>query len=539
MPRVIVLDDLSEEGLRLLQAEPDFEVVVQTGLKGDALRDALRDFDGAICRSGVKITAESLAGNQRLQAIVRAGVGTDNIDKAAATRQGVIVMNTPAGNTVSTAEHSFALLLGLARNLAPAHASLLAGKWDRKSFEGVEVRGKHLGIIGLGRIGLRVAQLAKAFEMKVWGLDPFLPRERAQELEIQLAENLDELLSKVDFLTVHTPLSNETNKLIGREQIAKMKRSARLVNCARGGIYDEEALLEGLQSGQLGGVALDVYESEPNTTSPLFREPKTLCTPHLGASTEEAQRQVAVEAAELLIGFLRSGEIRQAVNIGAVDVKTLQRLRGFLNVAYRLGSLMAQWHGGAIDRCELSFDGEVAGEDTRLLTGSFAAGLLSGIASDVNLVNAEMLCRERGIELVRSSRSENGTFNSLITATVSGEGQTLTAAGTVFGRNLPRLVRLQQYQLDAFMDGHLLVFSHRDVPGIIGYIGTNLARENVNVAQMSVGRAAPRPGGEAVGVLNLDTPAPETALNLLSQHPEIQSARMIKLPPADFFPDLI
>jgi D-3-phosphoglycerate dehydrogenase len=318
-----------------------------------------------------------------------------------------------------------------------------------------------------------------------------------------------------------------------------MKRGVRLVNCARGGIYDEEALLEGLQSGQLGGVALDVYETEPNTTSSLFREPKTLCTPHLGASTEEAQRQVAVEAAELLIGFLRSGEIRQAVNIGAVDLKTLQRLRGFLNVAYRLGSLMAQWHGGAIDRCELSFDGEVAGEDTRLLTGAFAAGLLSGIASDVNLVNAEMLCRERGIELVRSSRSENGTFNSLITATVWGEGQTLTAAGTVFGRNLPRLVRLQQYQLDAFMDGHLLVFSHRDVPGIIGYIGTNLAKENVNVAQMSVGRAAPRPGGEAVGVLNLDTPAPEMALNLLSQHPQIQSTRMIKLPPADFFPDLI
>lgn len=539
MPRVIVLDDLSEEGLRLLQAEPDFEVVVQTGLKGDALRDALRDFDGAICRSGVKITAESLAGNPRLQAIVRAGVGTDNIDKAAATRQGVIVMNTPAGNTVSTAEHTFALLLGLARNLAPAHASLLAGKWDRKNFEGVEVRGKNLGIIGLGRIGLRVAQLAKSFEMKVWGLDPFLPRERAEELEIQIADNLDELLGKIDFLTVHTPLSNETNKLIGREQIAKMKRGVRLVNCARGGIYDEAALLEGLQTGQLGGVALDVYESEPNTTSPLFREPKALCTPHLGASTEEAQRQVAVEAAELLIGFLRSGEIRQAVNIGAVDVKTLQRLRGFLNVAYRLGALMAQWHGGAIDRCELSFDGEVAGEDTRLLNGAFAAGLLSGIASDVNLVNAELLCRERGIELVRSSRSENGTFNSLITATVSGEGQTLTAAGTVFGRNLPRLVRLQQYQLDAFMDGHLLIFSHRDVPGIIGYIGTNLAKENVNVAQMSVGRAAPRPGGEAVGVLNLDTPAPEAALNLLSQHPQIQSARMIKLPPADFFPDLI
>lgn len=538
MPRVIVLDDLAEEGLRLLQTEPNFEVVVRTGLKGDALREALLDFDGAICRSGVKITAESLHGNRRLQAIVRAGVGTDNIDKAAATRQGVIVMNTPAGNTVSTAEHTMALILGLARNLAPAHASLLSGKWDRKSFEGVELRGKNLGIIGLGRIGLRVAQLARAFEMKIWGLDPFLPRERAAELEIQLAENLDELLAKIDFLTVHTPLTNETNHLIGREQLIRMKRGVRLINCARGGIYDEQALLEGLQSGQIGGVALDVFEQEPNTTSPLFGTAHTLCTPHLGASTEEAQRQVAVEAAELLIGFLQSGEVRQAVNIGAVDLKTIQRLKGFLNVAYRLGAFMAQWHGGAIDHCELSFDGEVASEDTRLMTGAFAAGLLSAVSSDVNLVNAEMLCRDRGIELIRSSRSENGTFNSLISVTVSGEQKVLNAAGTVFGRNLPRLVRLQQYQLDAFMDGHLMVFSHRDVPGIIGHIGTILAQENVNVAQMSVGRAAPRPGGEAVGVLNLDTPAPETALSLLSQHPEIQSARMIELPPADFFPDL-
>jgi D-3-phosphoglycerate dehydrogenase len=538
MPRVIVLDDLAEEGLGLLQAEPGFEVVVQTGLKGDALRDALREFDGAICRSGVKITADSLSDNQRLQAIVRAGVGTDNIDKAAATRSGVIVMNTPAGNTVSTAEHTFALLLGLARNLAPAHASLAAGKWDRKHFEGVELRGKQLGIIGLGRIGLRVAKLAQAFEMKVWGLDPFLPRERAAELEIQLADSLEQLLGQVDFLTVHTPLTNDTQNLIGPEQIARMKRGVRLINCARGGIYDEQALLEGLQSGQIGGVALDVYEKEPNTTSPLFQSPRTLCTPHLGASTEEAQRQVAVEAAELLIGFLKSGEIKQAVNIGAVDLKTLQRLRGFLNVAYRLGAFMAQWHGGAIDRCELNFAGEVAGEDTRLLVGAFAAGLLSGIASDINLVNAELFCRERGIDLVRSSRADNETFNSLIAVTVAGEDLELKAAGTVFGRNMPRLVRLQQFPLDAYMDGHLLVFSHRDVPGIIGHIGTLLAQDNVNVAQMSVGRATARPGGEAVGVLNLDSPAPESVLSQLAKHAAIHSARMIELPGAEYFPEL-
>ncbi|MFO0218787.1 MAG: phosphoglycerate dehydrogenase [Planctomycetota bacterium] len=538
MPRVIVLDDLAEEGLRLLQAEAGFDVVVQTGLKGDALRDALRDFDGAICRSGVKITADCLSGNQRLQAIVRAGVGTDNIDKAAATRSGVIVMNTPAGNTVSTAEHTFALLLGLARNLAPANASLVAGKWDRKNFEGLELRGKQLGIIGLGRIGLRVARLARAFEMRVCGLDPFLPRERAAELEIQLADSLDQLLGQVDFLTVHTPLNSDTQNLIGREQIARMKRGVRLINCARGGIYDEQALLEGLQSGQIGGVALDVFETEPNTTSPLFQSPRTLCTPHLGASTEEAQRQVAVEAAELLIGFLKAGEIKQAVNIGAVDMKTLQRLRGFLNVAYRLGAFMAQWHGGAIDRCELNFAGEVAGEDTRLLVGAFAAGLLSGIASDVNLVNAELFCRERGIDLVRSSRADNETFNSLIAVVVAGEGRELKAAGTVFGRNMPRLVRLQQFPLDAYMDGHLLVFSHRDVPGIIGHIGTLLAQEDVNVAQMSVGRALARPGGEAVGVLNLDSAAPDKVLSQLSQHPAIHSARMIELPAAEFFPEL-
>lgn len=539
MPRIIVLDDLSAEGLRLLQAESEFEVVIQTGLKGEALRTALLDFDGAICRSGVKITAEALQGNPRLKAIVRAGVGTDNIDKAAATRNGIIVMNTPAGNTVSTAEHTIALLLGLSRNLAPAHASLKSGKWDRKNFEGVELRGKTLGIIGLGRIGLRVAQLARAFEMKIVGLDPFLPRTRAAELQIELANQLDELLPQVDYLTVHTPLTNDTQNLIGSEQLQRMKRGVRLINCARGGIYDEASLIAGLESGQVGGVALDVYAEEPNTTSPLFQHPRALCTPHLGASTEEAQRQVAIEAAELLVNYLKSSEIRHAVNAAPIDAKALERLQGFINLAFRLGLLASQWHAGAISHCDLQFDGDVAGEDTRLLSSAFCAGLLSAASQHANLVNAELLCRERGIEITRNSRSTQGAFSSLISAKVSGGDRSVELAGTLFGKSMPRLVRLEGFHLEAFIDGCLLIFSHRDVPGIIAHIGARLAKHQINIAAMSVGRAHHQPGGLAIGVLNLDSVPCREVLPLLLEHPDVQAAGLIQLPPEHFFPPVI
>ncbi len=342
MASIIVLDELSDDGLNLLRSAANIEVEVRTGLKGDALKTALAEFDGAICRSGVKITAESLQGNHRLKAIARAGVGVDNIDTEAATRQGIVVMNTPGGNTISTAEQTLALMYGLVRNIAPAYQSLVEGRWDRKKFMGTQLAGKTLGIIGLGRIGQAVATRALAMEMKVIGYDPFVSAARAKELGVEMVGSTQELLPLVDILTVHTQLNEQTKGLIGAKQIQMMKKGARLINCARGGIYDEAALVEGLKSGHLGGVALDVYSEEPCTKSPLFGMPNVLCTPHLGASTEEAQTNVAVEAAELLIDFFTSGAIKQSVNMSPLDPKTLEALRGYLNVAYRLGLLLAQ-----------------------------------------------------------------------------------------------------------------------------------------------------------------------------------------------------
>jgi len=535
MPRVIVLDTLAQEGLDLLKAAPGIEYEVRTGLAGDALREALAQFDGAICRSGVKITADSLLGNRRLKAIVRAGVGTDNIDKEAATRAGIVVMNTPGGNTLSTAEHTIALMLALSRNIAPAYESLKARKWDRNKYMGTQVAGKTLGIVGLGRIGIAVAKRALALEMKVLGFDPFLSRERAAEFGIELVETVAAMLPKVDYLTVHTPLTEETRGLIGAAQIELLKPGARLINAARGGIYDEAALSEGLKSGKLGGVALDVFVTEPCTDSPLFGLPGVVCTPHLGASTEEAQTQVAVEAVELLVAYMTTGAIRHAVNVASLDAKTLSSLRGYLDVAYRLGMLLAGLEPTGLRACRLLYRGEIAEKETKILTSVFAAGLLQGkLDQEVNLVNAELLLRQRGIMLTEESRSEMGSFRSSMTAEITTDNAVHKAAGTIFGQHMPRLVALDDFRLEAYLDGRLLVFRHHDVPGIIGAVGTIIGRHGVNIAQMAVGRAAP--GGEAVGVLNLDAEPSAEALTEVRQHPAITSATVVHLPPAGQLP---
>ena len=540
MPKVIVLDNLATEGLDLLQSATGLEVEINTGLKGDALRAALAGADGAICRSGVKITADSLEGNRRLKAIVRAGVGTDNIDKTAATRQGIVVMNTPTGNTLSTAEHAFALMLALSRNIAPAYLSLLEGKWDRKSFTGSQLADKTLGIVGLGRIGLEVAKRARAFGMHVLGFDPFLTRERASEMGIERVETVDAMLPKVDYLTVHTPLTPETTNLIDSAAIEMLKPGVRLINCARGGIYDESALVEGLKSGKLAGVALDVFVEEPCTDSPLFGLPGVLCTPHLGASTDEAQTQVAVEAAELISNFLRTGEIRHAVNVAAVDPKSLALLRGHLDVAFRLGRFLAQWcpSRSGITACELTYRGDVATRDTKLLSSAVCTGLLEGALDEpVNLVNAQVLLQERGINVVSHTRSDRGDLSSSITARVDCGGQEFTAGATLFGENMPRLIRLGDFRLESYLDGTLMVFTHRDVPGIIGTVGTVLGEHNVNIAQMAVGRASHQRGGEAIGVLNLDSPPSDAARQSICEHPAIASVQIIELPPAGALPN--
>lgn len=537
MPSVVVLDDLSQDGLDLLDASEGITYEVRTGLKGDDLRNTLNEFDGAICRSGVKLTAEVLEGNRRLKAVVRAGVGTDNIDKPAATRAGIVVMNTPAGNTLSTAEHALTLMLAMSRNVAPANQSLIEGRWDRKKYMGTQVAGKTLGVVGLGRIGLAVAERAQALEMKVLGYDPFMSKERALEFGIESVDTVAEMLPNVDYLTVHTPLTDETRNLIDEAQVEIMKPGVRLVNCARGGIYNEQALVAGIESGKIAGVALDVYAEEPCTNSPLFGMPGVLCTPHLGASTDEAQTQVAVEAVGLLTEYLNTGTIRHAVNVAPIDAKTLESLHGYPDVAYRLGQLMAELQEGGIKTCRLHYRGELASRETKVLSSAFAAGLLqNALDEEVNLVNAELLLQERGIELSTETCSEMGSFRSSMSAVVVSDQSTHEATGTIFGQSMARLVALDGYRLEAYLDGCMLIFSHQDVPGIIGGVGTVFGKHGVNIAQMAVGRATDKPGGEAIGVLNIDgEPSPE-ALDEVRQMKSITSAKVIHLPPAGEVP---
>ena len=336
---------------------------------------------------------------------------------------------------------------------------------------------------------------------------------------------------------MHTPLTTETKHLIGLKELDLLKPGAKLINAARGGIYDEQALVEGLKSGKLGGVALDVFETEPCTNSPLFGMPGVLCTPHLGASTEEAQTLVAVEAVHLILRYLQHGEIRNAVNMASVDPKTLKALAGNLDVAYRLGRLLAQWHRGAAQACHLRYRGEVANQDTKLLTASFCAGLLeNALDEDVNVVNAELLLKERGIQLTEQRDTEMGDFSSSVAADVTSDSGTWSAAGTLFGKKMPRLIRLGQYRLETYLDGVLCIFTHQDVPGMIGRVGTAFGSHNVNIAQMAVGREGTTPGGTAIGVLNLDAVPPAAALDEVAKIPAIQSVNLVQLPAAGQLP---
>jgi D-3-phosphoglycerate dehydrogenase len=535
MPRVFISDKLEAPGLDVLR-QAGLELDNRPGLTGAALQEALHAADGVIVRSGTRVTAELLENPGKLRAVVRAGVGVDNIDVAAATRRGIVVMNTPGGNTVSTAEHTVTLLMALARHIPAADASIRQGKWERGKFIGSQLAGKTLGVVGLGRIGREVARRAAGLDMKVIGFDPFLAPERAAQLGIESAAGLAELLPRCDFLTVHTPLTDETRDLIGAAELGLLKKGARVLNCARGGIVNEEALAEALRSGQVAGAALDVFVQEPPAADhALLQLPGVVVTPHLGASTVEAQTSVALEAAQLLVDFLTRGVVQFAVNMAAVDRTELEELRLYVDMARRLGLLHAQMCQGAIRRAELNYRGDAARRSTRLITAAFAAGLLEyRLAQDVNIVNAELLARERGIEIAERSSSKKGDFGTLIQAEVVTDKKTYTAAGTLFGNQFLRLVQLGPYRLDTFMDGVMLIFTHRDVPGLIGFIGTIFGKHQVNIAQMTVGRQVA--GGEAIAVLNLDSPPPEDALKEVRAHPQISSLSVVKLPPAGQMP---
>lgn len=534
MARILVTDNLSPAGLKLLEETPGIEVDVRTGLSPQEVAEALRSADGIIIRSGTKLTAELLKNQPRLKVIVRAGVGVDNIDLQAATREGIVVMNTPAGNTTSTAEHTIAMLMALSRNIGPASASMREGKWERKKFTGTQLAGKTLAIIGLGRIGQSVARRARGLEMIVIGYDPFLSPERAAEQGIELYRDIDELLPRCDFLTVHTPLTDETRGIINSERIAKMKKGVRIINCARGGIVDEDALAAAIESGHVAGAALDVFVHEPPDDSPLPKTPGVLSTPHLGASTDEAQELVAVEAAEIITGFLLRSDVRYAVNMAPISAAEMEDNKTYLDLGHRLGILLAQQNkGGGLRAANIHYRGESASKKTKLITASFAAGLLeSALDENVNIVNAETLAHDRGIEITEACSSEAGDFSTLITATISTDDGELTAAGTIFGHEFLRLVRLGDLHMDAYLDGLLLLFHHRDVPGLIGFAGTVLGKHGVNIAHMALGRERNEPGGQSVAVLNLDNePSPE-ALAEAATHPEVTSIELIKLPPA-------
>ncbi len=536
MYRVLITDSLSAAGLKILQDTPGIEIDDRGKQKMSAeeLREALKQADGVIVRSGYKLTPDILKDQKRLKAVVRAGVGVDNIDLPAATREGIVVMNTPAGNTTSTAEHTFAMIMALSRNIAPACATLKGGKWDRKSYTGTQLAGKTIGVVGLGRIGLTVARRAVAFEMKVLGFDPFLSAERAKEYGIELYRDLDELLPKVDFLTVHTPMTPETQGLINAKRLAAMPKGVRIVNCARGGIVDEAALAEAIQSGHVAGAALDVFSKEPPPADlPLIGLPQVLVTPHLGASTDEAQELVAVEAAEIITGFLTRNEVRHAVNMAPISAAEMADMQAYLDLGLRLGKLLAQLHKGGVKGAKLNYRGEAATKKTKLISSAFAAGLMSAALSEnVNVVNAEMLAKERGIEITESSSTEVGDFSTLVSATLITEAGEVTAAGTIFGKQFLRLVRLDQFQLDAYLDGLLLLYRHIDKPGVIGSVGTACGRHAVNIAHMAVGRLKNEPGGDAIAVLNLDNAPSEAALDDIKQNDAVQSVQLVDLPVA-------
>ncbi|MBT5018475.1 MAG: phosphoglycerate dehydrogenase [Planctomicrobium sp.] len=537
MFRVLVSDNLSPIGLKLLEDHPEVELDYQPEVHKDieALKAALQQADGVVIRSGTKLTAEVLEGQQRLKVVARAGVGVDNVDLPAATRQGIIVSNTPDGNTLSTAEQTVAMMMALCRNIGPASQSMREGRWDRKLYTGSQLAGKTIGVVGLGRIGLAVARRCNGLEMNVLGFDPFLSEERADDQNIELYRDIDELLVKCDIVTVHTPLTDETRGMINAGRLAKMKKGVRLINCARGGIIDEQDLIKALESGQVGGAAIDVYTTEKaGANDELAKFTNVLCTPHLGASTDEAQEQVAVEAADIVCNFLTKNEVRSAVNMVPISGKELAGAKAYLDLAYRLGLLLAQVAGGeGIKGAQLQYRGEVTSQPVKLITSAFTSGLLSAaLDENVSIVNSDLSAKDRGIAITQTSTTETGAFATMIAATLKTDKREITVGGTTFGNDFLRLVKFNDHQLDAYLDGLLLIYRHKDVPGLIGAIGTTFGKHQLNISHMALGREKNEPGGDAIAVLNLDNEPTAEAIQEILDHPDVCGVELVKLPPA-------
>ena len=525
--RILVADAISNKGVEMLAAS-GFQADVKTGLKEDALVEIVGQYDAVLVRSQTKITKKVIAAATKLKVVGRAGVGVDNVDVEAATARGIIVMNTPGGNTISTAEHSFSLMLALARQIPQAHASMEAGRWDRKKFEGVEVCNKILGIIGMGRIGGEFARRAIAFGMRVVCFDPFLSVARAKSLQVELVDQLPALLEQADFITIHTPLTPETQGLLNKKTLALCKKGVRLINCARGGLIVEADLLEALQSGQVGGAALDVYEQEPPAEPFALRGlPNVVLTPHLAASTVEAQESVGIEIAEAVRDVLVNGAIRNAVNAPSLDSRTAALLKPYLDLATKLGLLVSQLAPNRIDALKINYSGKVREFDTTPVTRAILKGVLRKAAGEeVNEVNAPSLAKNLGIEIVETKLSQESDFTDLITVEAVAGAEKHSISATFYG-NKPRIVGLNDYSLEFVPGGLLFLMENVDRPGIVGWIGNILGKHKVNIGNMALSRG--EKGQKALSVLSLDSAPPEAAMAEIRADKDITRVQLVDL----------
>ena len=525
MPRVLVSDPIGPEGVSLL--ETGAEVDVKTGMKPDELLETVGSYEALVVRSETKVNRDVIAAGKNLQVIARAGIGVDNIDLEAATGAGIAVVNAPTGNTVAAAEHTIALMLALSRNIPGAHHSLKSGEWRRSAFMGVEVREKTLGICGLGRVGTEVARRAQAFGMRLIGYDPFVAPDYARRIGVELM-SLDELLAESDFVTLHTPLTEGTRGMLGMKQIENIKPGSRVINVARGELVDESALLAGLESGRLSGLALDVFAKEPPDPSPLLEHPKVIVTPHLGASTREAQREVAIEAAEQVLAVLKGEPARNTVNAPFVAPEVHEVLAPYVPAASMVGKLLGFLSEGQITGINVSYEGEIAHHDCRMLQAAVLVGLLGPVSTvNVNLINAPVLARDRGWSVSEQSNRASREYASLISATLQTANGSLTIAATSM-RNETHIVKFNDYWMDIVPNTPYLLFvDNRDQPGSIGAVGTIAGHHNINISFMGVGRIRLR--GQAMMVIGLDDPIPAHVMDEIRALSHIESARLATL----------
>ncbi|WP_152448225.1 MULTISPECIES: phosphoglycerate dehydrogenase [unclassified Roseivivax] len=512
-PKVLISDKLSDAAVQIFRDRGiDVDFQPDLGKDKDKLAEVIGQYDGLAIRSATKVTPKILENAPNLKVIGRAGIGTDNIDKDAASKKGVIVMNTPFGNMITTAEHAIAMMFAVARQIPEASASTHAGKWEKSKFMGVELTGKTLGVIGAGNIGGIVCDRARGLKMKVVAYDPFLSEEKADKMGVEKVE-LDALLSRADFITLHVPLTDQTRNILSRENLEKTKKGVRIINCARGGLVDETALADLLKSGHVAGAAFDVFAEEPATENPLFGLPNVVCTPHLGAATTEAQENVALQVAEQMADYLLTGAVTNALNMPSVTAEEARVMGPWIKLSEHLGAFVGQMTDEPIKAINILYDGSVAEMNLEALNCSLIAGIMKRVNPEVNMVSAPLIAKERGIKLSTTNQGKSGAFEGYIKVTVKTEKRERSIAGTVFSDGKPRFIQIKGINIDAEVGRHMVYTTNEDVPGIIGTLGMTMGKNGVNIANFTLGRAAAH--GEAIALLYVDDRINDTVVEEL------------------------